>query len=209
MQGSLTSYIVYTYKSMMIPTYLNDLELPQVFSLSSQEVGKYVHESTKDEHIVDSESQKISGFVSATFGTTEDDALKYFTIENPTASPYALLQVDNGLIKSHDVRKCDCAIVNETYIGFIEFKANATSDSDVTIKKNYLKAMEQLKATIETFNKYYELQGRDIKSCRSGVEAFICFRQGYPKTNSSQINYRVRFKEENGIPLSFERKKIL
>lgn len=193
----------------MIPTYLNDLELPQVFSLSSQEVGEYVQESEENEHIVDSESQRISGFVSATFGQAEDIAQKYFAVENPTAAPFALLQVDNGLIKSHDVRKCDCMIVNEDYIGFIEFKANATSDCDVTITKNYQKGMEQLKATIETFNKYYERQGKDIKSCRSGVEAFICFRQGYPKTTSSQINYRVRFKEENDIPLSFERKKIL
>lgn len=43
---------------MMIPTYLNDLELPQVFSLSSQEVVNYIQESNKDEHIVDSESKE-------------------------------------------------------------------------------------------------------------------------------------------------------
>lgn len=193
----------------MIPTYLKDLELPRVFSQSSQEIVSHIMESTKDEHIVDSESQKISGFVSATFGQEEDAALKYFSVENPTAAPFALLQVDNGLIKSHDVRKCDCVIVNDAYIGFIEFKANATSDCDVTMKKNCWKAMEQLKATIDTFNSCYKLQGKDIKSCRSSIEAFICFRQGYPKTTSSQFNYRVRFKEENGIPLSFERKKTL
>lgn len=153
---------------MMIPTYLNDLELPQVFSLSSQDVVNYIQESNKDEHIVDSESQRISGFVTATFGQYEDAAQKYFSVENPTAMPFALLQVDNGLIKSHDVRKCDCIIVNDAYIGF-----------------------------------------KNIKSYRSNVEAFICFRQGYPKTKSSQINYRVRFKDDTGIPLSFDRKKIL
>lgn len=49
---------------MMIPTYLNDLELPLVFSLSSQEVVDYIQESNRNEHIVDSESQRISGFVS-------------------------------------------------------------------------------------------------------------------------------------------------
>ena len=139
----------------MIPTYLNDLELPQVFSLSSQEVVNYIQESNKDEHIVDSESQRISGFVSATFGQCEDAAQKYFSIENPTTVPFALLQVDNGLIKSHDVRKCDCIIVNDAYIGFIEFKANATSDCNMTVRKNCWKAMEQLKATIEVFNQRY------------------------------------------------------
>lgn len=193
----------------MIPAYLNNLELPKVFSLSSQEVVNHILESTKDEHIVDSESQRISGFVSATFGQAEYVSRKYFIVENPTASPYALLQVDNGLVKSHDVRKCDCIIVNDVYIGFIEFKANATSECDVTVKKNCWKAMEQLKATIDTFNRCYKLQGKDIKSCRPSVEAFICFRQDYPKVTSSQINYRVRFKEENGISLSFDRVKTL
>lgn len=193
----------------MIPTYLNDLELPQVFSLSSQEVVNYIQESNKDEHIVDSESQRISGFVSATFGQCEDAAQKYFSIENPTTVPFALLQVDNGLIKSHDVRKCDCIIVNDAYIGFIEFKANATSDCNMTVRKNCWKAMEQLKATIEVFNQRYIHQRKNIKSYRSNVEAFICFRPGYPKIKSSQINYRVRFKDDIGIPLSFDRKKIL
>lgn len=193
----------------MIPTYLNDLELPQVFSLSSQDVVNYIQESNKDEHIVDSESQRISGFVSATFGQCEDAAQKYFSIENPTTVPFALLQVDNGLIKSHDVRKCDCIIVNDAYIGFIEFKANATSDCNMTVRKNCCKAMEQLKATIEVFNQHYIHQRKNIKSYRSNVEAFICFRPGYPKIKSSQINYRVRFKDDIGIPLSFDRKKIL
>ena len=180
-----------------------------MFSLSSQEVVNYIQESNKDEHIVDSESQRISGFVSATFGQCEDAAQKYFSIENPTTVPFALLQVDNGLIKSHDVRKCDCIIVNDAYIGFIEFKANATSDCNMTVRKNCWKAMEQLKATIEVFNQRYIHQRKNIKSYRSNVEAFICFRPGYPKTKSSQINYRVRFKDDTGIPLSFDRKKIL
>lgn len=74
---------------------------------------------------------------------------------------------------------------------------------------NILKAMEQLKATIEIFNQHYMAQGKNIKTLGRGVEAFICFRQGYPKKTSSQMNYQVRFVEENGIPLSFARKKIL
>lgn len=193
----------------MIPAYLEDMELPLVLSLSCQEVGDHILESTRSEHIVDSESQRISGFVSPTFGQAEDLALKYFAVENPAANPYALLQIDNGLVKSHDVRKCDCAIVNGKYIGFVEFKANAASECEVTVRKNYLKAMEQLKATIEMFNQHYMAHGKTIKALRSSVEAFICFRHGYPKKTSSQMNYQVRFVEENGIPLSFARKKIL
>lgn len=79
----------------------------------------------------------------------------------------------------------------------------------LTVRKNCCKAMEQLKATIEVFNQHYIHQRKNIKSYRSNVEAFICFRLGYPKTKSSQINYRVRFKDDTGIPLSFDRKKIL
>lgn len=36
----------------MIPTYLNDLELPQVFSLSSQDVVNYIQESNNNSSLI-------------------------------------------------------------------------------------------------------------------------------------------------------------
>ncbi len=193
----------------MIPTYLHDLQLPHVFATYSTPVDSYLLQSTSDEHIVDAEAQKISGFVTSTFGQVEDAAGKYFTVENPTSQPYVLIQIDNGIIKSSHTRKCDCAIANSVALCFLEFKANAYSSNASTIQKNYRKAMEQLSTTIGFFDIHLSTRGQDIRTLRA-VEAFICFRNGYPRKTSSQINYQVVFAAvNNGIPLSFVRKKVL
>ena len=55
----------------MIPSYLNDLDLDKVFETYTSTPDLYLEESDKNEHIVDSESQKISGFVSPSFGSQE------------------------------------------------------------------------------------------------------------------------------------------
>lgn len=193
----------------MIPQYLNDLNLRQVFAPYTTSVVPYIQESTSDEHIVDSESMKISGFVSSTFGQDEDRADKYFTVENSSGHPYALLQIDNGLVPVHSTKKCDCAIADDTHLCLIEFKANATSNNPSTIKKNYQKAIDQLSATINIFNTHYNTNAQDIADLRS-IEAFVCFKKGYPQLTSSQMNYQVAFAaSNNGIPLSFARKKVI
>lgn len=193
----------------MIPAYLNDLQLGKVFVTYCGNIGQYILESTHNEHIVDSEAQKVSGFVTSTFGQTEDVSFKFFAVENPKGGSYALLQIDNGIIQSSSTKKCDCAIANDSCLCFIEFKANAYSTNTSTIQKNYRKAMEQLSTTIGFFDSYLSTCGQNIRTLRA-VEAFICFRHGYPRKTSSQMNYQVAFASaNNGIPLSFVRKKVL
>ena len=192
----------------MIPTYLNDLQLDKVFAAYCGNVDQYILESTKDEHVVDSNAQKISGFVTSTFGQIEDSSLKFFTVENPKGGSYALLQIDNGIIQTSLSKKCDCAIANDFILCFIEFKANAYSNLIKTIEKNYQKAIDQLSTTIGFFDTYHKSKGDDFRALRS-VEAHICFRQGYPRSTSSQMNYQVSFAKNNRIPLSFVRKKVL
>lgn len=193
----------------MIPQYLDDLNLRQVFAPYTASVVQYIQESTTDEHIVDSESMKISGFVSSTFGQAEELAGKYFVVENPSGHHYALLQIDNGLIKSHTTKKCDCAIADDTHLCLIEFKANASSKNPVTITDNYRNAAAQLSATISIFNTSCNAHGQDIADIRS-MEAFVCFKKGYPQITSSQMNCQVAFAAaNNGIPLSFARKKVI
>lgn len=192
----------------MIPAYLNNLVLDQVFSTYCNNVDQYILESTSDEHIVDSAAQKISGFVTSSFGQIEDTSLKYFAVENPNGGRYALLQIDNGIIQSSSTKKCDCIIANASSLCFIEFKANAYSNVTSTIRKNYAKAMEQLRTTIGLFDTHHNSKGVDFRTLRN-VEAFICFRHGYPRSTSSKMNYQVSFAANNRIPLSFVRKKVL
>lgn len=193
----------------MIPVYLDDLQLPQVFEAYTDMVDRYLLETMVDKHIVDSETNRICGFVTDVFGQNEEIAGEYFSVENPTESSYALLQIDHGIIKSSDLKKCDCAIANNTSLCFIEFKAKAYSSLLSTIEKNYKNAIEQLNATIGLFDSHHASQGTDIRTLRS-IEAYICFRQGYPRNTSTQMNYQVAFAAANkGIPLLFARNKKL
>ena len=193
----------------MIPEYLSNLQLSQVFATYTNTIDQFIQVSTADELIVDSEIQKISGFVDANFGQAEKVARKYFSVSNPTQKPYALLQIDNGIIQSSETKKCDCAIANDASLCFIEFKANANSSKLSTIAKNYKKAIEQLIITIGLFDTHHESHGVDFRTLRA-VEAYICFRHGYPRSTSTQMNYQVFFAvTSNGIPLSFRRSKVL
>lgn len=193
----------------MIPEYLSNLQLSHVFTTYTNNVDQFIQESTSDELIVDSEEQKISGFVTDTFGQSEKSAQKSFSVSNPSLKPYALLQIDNGIIQSSGTKKCDCAIANDKSLCFIEFKANANSSKLSTIAKNYKKAIDQLITTIGFFDTFHNSQGVDFRTLRS-VEAYICFRKGYPRSTSTQMNYQVSFAaKSNGIPLSFKRNKVL
>lgn len=188
----------------MIPAYLNDLHLNQVFAAYTANVDAYLLDSTFDEHVVDSESAKVSGFVTATFGQSEEHMQKFFEVKNLSGTPYCLLQIDNGAISAAaPTKRCDCSIMNGKKLSLVEFKANAVSTKSKTIKKNYKYAMKQLKTTIALFNTGLNALGQTFTRLRQ-VESFVCFRRGYPRLTTSEMNYIVDFaRETGGIPLSF------
>ena len=196
----------------MIPTYLDKLQLQQVFFAYTSDVGKHICEAVLDMHIVDSEKKRVCGFVTASFGQEEDNAGEYFSVRTPSGKPFSLMPIDNGIIKKNvgpATKKCDCAVANDTSLCFIEFKTKVFSANPLTIDSAYRKAIAQLSATIALFDNYHITRGVDFRDLRD-VEAFICFKQGYPRTTSSQMFYQISFAESNkGIPLSFDREKIL
>ena len=121
--------------------------------------------------------------------------MKFLTWQNPEQ-----LFVAQELINKVKSKCCGIKV--------IEFKANAESGCHKTISKRYDKAIEQLQTTINIFNQHYSVQNTDVTTLRN-VEAYICFRQGYPKFTSMQMNYKAKFTQQNhGIPLSFATTKI-
>ena len=69
--------------------------------------------------------------------------------------------------------------------------------------------MKQLQTTIELFSNGLTARGFNLVSLRN-VEAFVCFRKGYPRITTSEMNYRTTFaRNTGGIPLSFNGLKIL
>lgn len=193
----------------MIPAYLADLDLSTVFAPYCADVETYIQQSDKDEHIVDSETKKISGFVTASFGQNEDKAGKYFEVKNPKGKDFSLLQTDNGIIQAKSTKKCDCVIADADTLCLIEFKANAMSSNTTTVKSNYDKAIAQLIDTKDIIQNGLTGLGKNLMALRD-VEAFVCFRKGYPRMTTSEMNYQVSFAAKTGgIPLSFDAMKVL
>ena len=189
--------------------FLKDLLLESALSSYSMNVCDYIIHSNQSEHIVDIEGIGISYFVTDEIGQEEDASEKYFEVLNESKKDFALLQIDNGIIKTCETQKCDCAIVDDSDLCFIEFKANATSTNTKQVKRNYCKAMKQLGTTISIFKSGVSSLGKDLDSLRK-LEAYVCFRHGYPRVTSSEINYQVDFaKNNNGCPLYFAPKKVL
>ena len=189
--------------------FLNDLLLESVLSSYSKNVCDYILHSNQSEHIVDIEGIGMSYFVTDEIGKEEDATEKYFEVLNESNKDFALLQIDNGIIKTCETKKCDCAIADDTNLCFIEFKANAISTNTNQVRKNYRKAMQQLGTTISIFKSGLSSLGKDLDSLRE-LEAYVCFRRGYPRVTSSEINYQVEFSKNNdGCPLYFEPKKVL
>lgn len=193
----------------MIPTYLSDLRLDVVFSDYCTQVDLYILETSQNEHIVDSASAGISGFVSPTFGQVEECNGKYFEVKNLSLVPYSLIQIDNGVIKTKfPVKKCDCAIINRKELCFIEFKANANSRNPYVIEKKYKDAIEQIVSIKRLFDKKLEMLDSNLEALRN-IEAHICFRRGYPRNTATMMAYQVSFAQHYGFPLSFKGEKIL
>ena len=193
----------------MIPAFLQDLSLPVALSAYCSNVDPYIWQSSNvKEHVVDLERGGVSCFVAPSQGQAEDAAGKYFEVRNPNRKDFALLQIDHGIVNTN-ITKCDCAIVDNKELCFIEFKTNATSTKPASLKHNYKKAMRQLRATIKYFAVGIRVAGKELTSLRS-IEAYVCFRHGFPRKSAAEMGYQTEFaKKNNGCPLSFEPSKEL
>ena len=94
-------------------------------------------------------------------------------------------------------------MITDKELSFIEFKANALSSKTKTVKGNYKSAMKQLRITIDIFRTGSAAFGGSINALRT-VEAFVCFRRGYPRVTTSEMTYRTNFAAQTHVPLSFD-----
>lgn len=187
----------------MIPLYIQDLSFDTALAPYCSHVDRCIITSNKDEHVVDLEVQKKSVFVTPAIGQLEERAGKYFEVNNPVNKDFSLLQIDHGLINTTATKKCDCAVVDDKICAFIEFKTNATSMKTSTIKANYNKALSQLSITIDIFRKGLIASGKNLDVLRN-VEAYVCFKKGYPRRTASEGTFRVKFAKQNRCALYFE-----
>lgn len=132
---------------------------------------------------------------------------KMFKVSNPSHRDIFLWHIDGVLYKKDS--KCDCALLSDGFIGFVEFKANAANNTDMAITGNYDKAMSQLKMTIKDIADKCGNVDVDLKDVAM-VEAYIVFNHTVPRNNAYQKKLMARFLlDTGGIPLYFRNSKEL
>lgn len=79
--------------------------------------------------------------------TEPDFASKCFTAKNPNDNPIVLLPLDGRIITGNHITKggvCDCLVLTESIMCFVEFKTNVFSQNNQTIMQRAEKGKEQL-----------------------------------------------------------------
>ncbi|TAE61896.1 MAG: hypothetical protein EAZ87_00305 [Nostocales cyanobacterium] len=127
------------------------------------------------------------------------DSRKLFNIMNATKVAFIPIDGKQGLLRFDDSH-CDFVFFDETDFCFVELKLNAESEEERAIRKNRIKAIGQLKNTIDLFN---DKLGRNYAGLN--LEAYVCTPEFYPRFNASWQKLAIEFVEEyEGIEL-FER----
>lgn len=154
--------------------------------------------------VYDDADRGYSIFVLDTKGLGRD---KVFAIKNSNHKDVFLWHIDGVLFQKDS--KCDCAILTDDCMGFVEFKANAANRKDETIKGNYEKACSQLLLTLADVSARCQSVGIDLRKLVK-VEAFAVFNKTVPRLNAYQKKVVAKFLlDSKGVKLYFENELLL
>lgn len=138
-------------------------------------------------------------FVEDTNGIGRD---KVFIIRNRNNKDVFLWHIDGVLFQKDS--KCDCAVLTDEHLNFVEFKSNAANATADAIEENYKKASSQLLLTLKDVSERCQSVGVDLQATVK-VEAFAVFNRTVPRNSASQKNVSAKFLfDSDGVKLNFK-----
>lgn len=183
----------------MTPDYITELKLGFAFRGHQPPFVDCVKSSRLSELIIDT-STGISEF---SFDKNHDSG---FEIINISSKLFSMIQIDGKLIRNSAGGQCDCCVIDERYMLFVELKTNAHSTNYAL--EHYEKASKQIGHTIEIFKGKCQAIGVYLEA-KKEIEAHVCFNNLFPRTNATEQNESVKFSQRYLIPLYFDNKKNL
>ena len=189
----------------IIPQTIAELHLIHAFRGNAVPFNQCIKCSTDEiMFVADRDSEHYSDFV--TQDTDESRFGKALTILNKNKQEVVLVQIDNKLISSSSAQpRCDCAIVDNIEFRFVEFKTNALANTDKAYSQTYETAMSQLSATINMFETKTKQVGISLRDKRK-LSAHICTSVRFPRVQTSELGYAVKFGLTEHVPLYFDNK---
>lgn len=132
---------------------------------------------------------------------------KVLRLTNPNRRDLFLLHIDGVLFKKGS--KCDCALVSEKELLFVEFKSDAVNREERTCIENYKKCYSQLFISVEEFRARFNAVGVDLLNNFDSVFAYAVFNPTVPQVSNTQQNLSAKFLLATGIKLVFDNQKSL
>ena len=142
----------------------------------------------------------------------EDDVSlsKTFHAQNPNRNTLVLLPLDGCIITGkHLGLRCDCALLTDKELSFVEFKTNVSSTKDLTILQRATKAKDQLWHTYDGIIKpKCQKVGIDI-SLKVSIDFYVVFDSDLSVTGvrADFQNLQNEFLQDKPYPLFFQNNK--
>lgn len=185
---------------MIVPLALQNLKLCQAFKGHNPDIMQCIEEISDKEFFI--EDNQSVGYTINVKQPTQDKICK---VLNPTQNIAILLPIDNRFIKNHKNGIADAAVFNSKDFHFVEFKTNASGNTSHSVSATYLKAMDQLKETLNIFESSMNAVNIDFRN-KVNVECHVIVSETFPRSKSSEMTNAMAFAiETNGISLIFER----
>ena len=178
--------------------FADNLKFQSVVTDSDYLNELFEHSNRGKVFIHDDENKGFSTFVTDTNGLGAD---KIFKIYNTPHKDLFLWHIDGVLYSKGS--KCDCAFLTDRYLRFVEFKSNATNNTDEAIEDNYKKAAAQISNTHKDVNARCKATGVDLRKYLK-LEAYAVFNRTVPKNNAHQKSISAKFLLDNKFKLYFK-----
>ncbi len=176
----------------------------QIISDDDYFLSLFEHDTKGSLFVMDDSVRGHSVFVSNTNGIGRD---KTFFVNNPKHTNVFLWHIDGVLYEKNS--KCDCALLTDNILYFVEFKSNAVNRSESAEANNYNKASNQLLSTYLDVRKRCFHVDIDLRNMVE-LKAFAVFNKSIPRNSAlcKKVAADFLFKSK-GVKLSFENQSRL
>lgn len=137
---------------------------------------------------------------------------KTFHAQNPNRNTLVLLPLDGRIITGPNIVQggvCDCTLLTDKEMSFVEFKTNVSSDNDLTVLQRANEAKDQLWHTYNGIIKS-QCQGKGIDvEQKVSIDFYIVFDNDLSVTGvrADFQNLQNEFLQDKNFPLFFENSK--
>ena len=168
-------------------------------------------DKSDDEHLYVYDGQSL-GYSDWTNDKHAVSLSKTFHAQNPNRNTLVLLPLDGRIIIGKNIIKggvCDCALLTDKEMSFVEFKTNVLSTNDLTILQRAIEAKDQLWHTYDGIINP-ECQKVDIDiTLKVIIDFYVVFDNDLSVTGvrADFQNLQNEFLQEKHYPLYFQNNK--